>query len=72
MNQLASLGETTRQALDDLKEELTRTLGDALVALAVYGSAARGAYREGESDVDIAIVLSKSTRERLEGIANAV
>jgi predicted nucleotidyltransferase len=72
MNELAALGDATRQALDELKAELVRSLGDSLVALAVYGSTARGAYREGESDVDLAIVLSKSSRDRLERISNAV
>ncbi|WP_437736085.1 nucleotidyltransferase domain-containing protein [Sorangium sp. So ce1335] len=58
--------------LVELKESLERALGDELVCLLVYGSAARGGYREGQSDVDLMVVLREATRERLDAIANAL
>lgn len=61
-----------REALADLDRELSARLGDALSALLVYGSVATGAYRDDHSDVDLAIVLTKATRERLEAIAQPV
>ncbi|WP_434046439.1 MULTISPECIES: nucleotidyltransferase domain-containing protein [Sorangium] len=58
--------------LTELKESLERTLGDELACLLVYGSAARGGYREGQSDVDLMVVLNEATREGLDAIANAL
>jgi predicted nucleotidyltransferase len=74
MNQkpLPPLGEPIRSALDDLVKELVSKLGDDLAALVVYGSVARGGYRHGESDVDVAIVMKRAPREKLDTIANAV
>ena len=61
-----------RGQLDDLTRSLTGTLGDALVGLLVYGSAARGEYREGRSDVDLMLVVTDAPRARLEAISNAL
>jgi predicted nucleotidyltransferase len=61
-----------RDRLTELQESLEHLLGDDLVALIVYGSAARGGYREGTSDVDLMIVLRQDVRERLERISNAM
>ncbi|KYF61769.1 nucleotidyltransferase domain-containing protein [Sorangium cellulosum] len=58
--------------LTELKESLERTLGDELACLLVYGSAARGGYREGQSDVDLMVVLNEASREGLDAIANAL
>lgn len=58
--------------LVELKESLERTLGDELACLLVYGSAARGGYREGQSDVDLMVVLEEASREGLDAIANAL
>lgn len=58
--------------LVELKESLERTLGDGLACLLVYGSAARGGYRDGQSDVDLMVVLREASRERLDAIANAL
>ncbi|MGK4006508.1 nucleotidyltransferase domain-containing protein [Sorangium sp. So ce1036] len=58
--------------LAELKGSLERTLGDDLEGLLVYGSAARGGYRDGQSDVDVVVVLRDASRERLDAIANAL
>lgn len=53
--------------MKELKEGLVRIYGDKLKAVYLYGSYARGDYRQG-SDVDVMILLSdyKSYWEELE------
>ncbi len=46
-----------RKLMKELKEGLTRIYGDKLKAVYLYGSYARGDYRQG-SDVDVMILLS--------------
>ncbi|MGK3965499.1 nucleotidyltransferase domain-containing protein [Sorangium sp. So ce118] len=58
--------------LVELKDSLERTLGDELACLLVYGSAARGDYRDGQSDVDLMVVLEQASRGGLDAIANAL
>lgn len=45
-----------RKLMKELKEGLTRIYGDQLKAVYLYGSYARGDYRQG-SDVDVMILL---------------
>jgi len=52
--------EVVRRALDDLIEELEPSAPE-LFALAVYGSLARGTFRDGESDVNLAVVLTNAS-----------
>ena len=56
-----------RKLMKELKEGLVRIYGDKLKAVYLYGSYARGDYRQG-SDVDVMILLSdyKSYWEELE------
>lgn len=70
--QLDRLPSAVREKLETLQKSLERTLGDDLVGLLVYGSAARGEYREGRSDIDLMVVLGEARREKLEAIANAL
>ena len=46
-----------RKLMKELKEGLVRIYGDKLKAVYLYGSYARGDYRQG-SDVDVMILLS--------------
>jgi len=46
-----------RKLMKELKEGLVRIYGDKLKAVYLYGSYARGDYREG-SDVDVMILLN--------------
>jgi predicted nucleotidyltransferase len=69
---LAELADETRERLRDLEAGLASALGANLVALVVYGSAARGGYRPGQSDVDVVIVVGESSRETLLSIANVM
>src|SRR6516165_9012387 len=59
-------------ALDRLKDELSRAAGENLVALVVYGGLARGRYRPGKSDVNVAIVLRDAGAGALKVIAPAL
>ncbi len=49
--------------------QLTDTLGDRLVSLVLYGGLARGRFRPGVSDVNIAVVLRTVTAKALEDAA---
>jgi predicted nucleotidyltransferase len=69
---LSSLGETTLGRLRELESSLVKTMGDGLVSLLVYGSAARGGYREGQSDIDVLVVVREASRPMLLAIANAL
>jgi predicted nucleotidyltransferase len=69
---LDRLPKAVRGQLDELRRSLERVLGDDLVGLLVYGSAARGEYREGRSDVDLMLVLKETPRAKLELIASAL
>jgi hypothetical protein len=46
-----------RKLMKELKEGLLRIYGDQLIAVYLFGSYARGDYRQG-SDVDVMIVLN--------------
>jgi hypothetical protein len=49
--------------------QLTDTLGDRLVSLVLYGGLARGRYRPGVSDVNLALVLRDVTAAALQDAA---
>jgi predicted nucleotidyltransferase len=67
---LSSLPAAIRQKLDGLRDELATSLGDNLSALMIFGSAARGEYREGVSDVDLIVVLKEATPAALTALSN--
>jgi predicted nucleotidyltransferase len=63
--------------LEELSSALEAAAGGLLRSVVVHGSAARGEWREGESDLDVIVVLERSSRDVLEkmtaplGIARA-
>lgn len=61
-----------RSRLDDLASALKEHAGTALEGLLVYGSAVRGGFIPGKSDVDVMIVLSDDRRPLLEAIGTAL
>jgi predicted nucleotidyltransferase len=67
---LDKLPAPVRRRLDELKKSLESALGDDLACLLVYGSAARGEYKDGRSDLDLMVVLKEAGREKLGAIAN--
>lgn len=66
------LPEPVRGRLNELATTLGAQLGDNLVALLVFGSAVRGGWREGVSDVDLVLVLKDPRRDALLSIANTL
>ena len=54
--------------LDTLRDDLVAGLGDKLAAIVAFGSAVRGGYVPGRSDVDLIVVLEEDDRELLETI----
>lgn len=69
---LDKLPPPVRRRLDELKQSLTAALGDDLACLLIFGSAARGEYREGQSDIDLMVVLKDAARDKLAAIANPI
>jgi predicted nucleotidyltransferase len=67
---LEKLPAPVRRRLDELKTSLTAALGDDLACLLIYGSAARGEYREGQSDIDLMVVLKEAAHDELAAISN--
>src|SRR5579872_7510631 len=53
-------------ALNQLLEKLTKTLGDRVVSVVLYGSAAAGDHHEGFSDLNVLCVLREVTTRELE------
>lgn len=70
MTPTLELPASVRAALDALVDSLKTALGDGLVAVLVFGSAARGRYRSGDSDVDVCVVLRSTDAAALRAIAN--
>lgn len=66
------LPEPIRARLNELASTLGSQLGDNLGALLVFGSAVRGGWREGTSDVDLVLVLKDPKREALLAVANTL
>lgn len=68
MSTTLQLPVSIQSKLEVLRTSLIAALGDDLQALIVYGSAVRGGYVEGRSDVDLLVVLRKDDRATLERI----
>jgi predicted nucleotidyltransferase len=62
----------TKSKLEELRDALVSSLGDDLQALVLYGSAVRGGFQEGRSDVDLLVILRRDDRSILETIGGAI
>jgi len=69
---LERLPAHTKTKLHELRDALAGTLGDELEALVVYGSAVRGGFVEGRSDVDLLVILRRDDRSVLETIGGVL
>ncbi len=69
---ISALPELVKTRLAELTSSLKSTLGAELGAILVHGSVARGEYREGESDVDVMLVLERDAQEQLQAIGPAL
>jgi predicted nucleotidyltransferase len=67
---LDALPTDVRRRLDALRDALVTAAGEALAAVIVFGSAARGGWRPGRSDVDVMVVLRDDGREVLARIGH--
>jgi predicted nucleotidyltransferase len=65
MDRTITVPADVKKRLDELVASLRATLGDDLRAVVAHGSAVRGEYRPGESDVDLLIVLARDPFEQL-------
>jgi predicted nucleotidyltransferase len=59
-------------ALEQLREELIEAAGDNLAGLSLYGGLARGRFRPGRSDINVAVVLRDTSAAALDRIAPAL
>jgi predicted nucleotidyltransferase len=66
------LPEELRPFLEELQQDLTRAAGDNLAGLIVFGSAIRGGYRKGTSDVNLVVLLRDTSAPKLRDIAPAI
>jgi predicted nucleotidyltransferase len=67
---LEGLPEIARRSLEDWRGAVKKVLRDKLVGIVVYGSAARGEYRDKTSDIDVALVLRGATAEDMRALRN--
>jgi predicted nucleotidyltransferase len=66
---LLALPPATHEPLQALTEGLERAEGANLSALVVYGSAVRGGYEPGQSDIDVIVVLHDTGLSHLRAIS---
>ncbi|MCX4246584.1 nucleotidyltransferase domain-containing protein [Paraliomyxa miuraensis] len=69
---MGKLPSVVAAKLEALRDSLVQALGEDLQALVVYGSAVRGGYVDGRSDVDLLVVVRDDGRAKLEAIGNAL
>jgi predicted nucleotidyltransferase len=66
---LGGLHPATHAPLTALKEALEKQEGANLAALVVYGSAVRGGWEAGTSDIDVIVVLEDTSPPHLQAIS---
>lgn len=72
LNEALRLPEELRPFLEEFQQDLTRAAGDNLAGLIVFGSAIRGGYRKGTSDVNLVVLLRDTSASKLRDIAPAI
>jgi predicted nucleotidyltransferase len=63
---------TVAAAVQALRDELSRVAGENLAGLILYGGLARGRFRPGQSDVNVAVVLHDASAPLLAALAPAL
>lgn len=69
MTRTLSVPPVVKEHLETLTRSLDKACGSNLASLCVYGSAARGGFVEGESDVDVVVVLGDTSLEKLTALS---
>jgi len=72
MSNLPNLTPATQSKLDELTKVLQSKLGKNFVGLVAHGSAVRGGWRQGASDVDVVLIVDEATQAALESIGAAL
>lgn len=62
------LPQQTQVVLQRMTTQLVRALGDSLIAVVLYGSAARGDYDPAHSDINLLLVLDEVSTDNCEAI----
>ena len=66
---LRNVPQNPESVYEPFAREITKRLGDDLLSLLVYGSAASGDYIFGRSNINMAMVLKTVTVSQLKGIS---
>lgn len=66
MAEKRELPDVVRSKVHDFTLQLASAIGSDLAAVVVHGSSVRGGYHEGQSDIDVVIVLERDSRATLE------
>ena len=66
------MAERTKPNLDQFAARLTAALGDNLVSLLLFGSAARGTDTEGRSDLNVLLIVKDAGVVRLHAATPAL
>lgn len=62
--------EKVKEKIENFVEKLIDTLGEKLKSCIVYGSVAKGTYKEGISDINMIVLLEEISFEEIEKIKN--
>jgi len=66
MSEKRELNAAVRSKVEDFTTQMVTAIGSDLAAVVVHGSSVRGGYREGQSDIDVVVVLERDSRATLE------
>lgn len=72
MSEKRELHDSVRGKVDDFTVQLITAIGSDLAAVVVHGSSVRGGYREGQSDIDVVVVLERDSRATLEAAGDVL
>ena len=72
MSEKRELVAPVRSKVDDFTMQLISAIGSDLAAVVVHGSSVRGGYREGQSDIDVVVVLERDGRATLEAAGEVI
>lgn len=72
MSEKRELHDSVRAKVNDFTLQLVTAIGSDLAAVVVHGSSVRGGYREGQSDIDVVVVLERDGRATLEAAGDVL
>jgi predicted nucleotidyltransferase len=66
------LSPSLQSRVETFVADVKASAGSALYSVLVFGSAARGGFDEGRSDIDVVIVLADASRKHLDALSNTL